>query len=99
MNNKIELQEQSIKEPIRTIPGKDINHEWTNKGYLKQVYQYKGFLFYMCPIFKEYTSFEGQAIGDVWGANRKTIKKKVDFRIEKALKFYLVNTRLDNKPL
>tara|TARA_R100000329_G_scaffold89385_1_gene74981 strand:+ start:368 stop:664 length:297 start_codon:yes stop_codon:yes gene_type:complete len=96
MNNKMKLQEQSIKEPIRLIPGKNINHKYTNSGYIKKVYQYKGFLFYVCPIFKEYTSFEGQAIGDVWGADRKTIKKKVDMRIEQALKFWSV--RYDYEP-
>jgi len=82
MNNKIKLQEQSIKEPIRTISGEDV---LINPGHFKKLYQYKGFLFYMCPIFKEYASLEGQAIGDIWGKNRETLKKKVDMRINQAL--------------
>ena len=39
----------------------------------------------MCPIFNEYCSYEGQAIGDVWAKNRETLKIKVDMRINMAL--------------
>jgi hypothetical protein len=82
MNNKYKLLEQSIKEPIRTIKGEDV---LLNPGHFKKLYQYKGFIFYMCPIFNEYCSYEGQAIGDVWAKNRETLKRKVDMRINMAL--------------
>ena len=79
-NNSVKILTDVIG--IRTISGEDV---LLNPGHFKKLYQYKGFIFYMCPIFNEYCSYEGQAIGDVWAKNRETLKIKVDMRINMAL--------------